>query len=38
MSQMLHVVPLRLLAHHTAVAQGTDAGKPGNLAKSVTVE
>ena len=38
MSQMLHVVPLQLLAHHTAVARGTDLGKPRNLAKSFTAE
>ena len=35
---VLHVVPLQLLAYHTACARGTDVDKPRNLAKSVTVE
>ena len=35
---ILHVVPLQLLAYHTACALGTDVDKPRNLAKSVTVE
>jgi hypothetical protein len=35
---MLHVVPLQLLAYHTACARGTDVDKPRNLAKSVTVD
>jgi len=34
----LHVVPLQLLAYHTATSRGTDVDKPRNLAKSVTVE
>jgi glucosamine--fructose-6-phosphate aminotransferase (isomerizing) len=38
LSPMLHVVPLQLLAYHTAIARGTDVDKPRNLAKSVTVE
>ncbi len=38
LSPILHVVPLQLLAYHTACARGTDADKPRNLAKSVTVE
>jgi len=38
LSPLLHVVPLQLLAYHTAVARGTDVDKPRNLAKSVTVE
>ena len=38
LSPMLHVVPLQLLAYHTALARGTDVDKPRNLAKSVTVE
>lgn len=38
LSPILHVVPLQLLAYHTALAKGTDADKPRNLAKSVTVE
>ena len=37
-SPILHVVPLQLLAYHTACARGTDVDKPRNLAKSVTVE
>ena len=37
-SPLLHVVPLQLLAYHTACARGTDVDKPRNLAKSVTVE
>jgi glucosamine--fructose-6-phosphate aminotransferase (isomerizing) len=38
LSPMLHVVPLQLLAYHTACVRGTDVDKPRNLAKSVTVE
>lgn len=38
LSPILHVVPLQLLAYHTAVARGSDVDKPRNLAKSVTVE
>jgi glucosamine--fructose-6-phosphate aminotransferase (isomerizing) len=38
LSPLLHVVPLQLLAYHTACARGTDIDKPRNLAKSVTVE
>jgi glucosamine--fructose-6-phosphate aminotransferase (isomerizing) len=38
LSPMLHVVPLQLLAYHTACGKGTDVDKPRNLAKSVTVE
>jgi glucosamine--fructose-6-phosphate aminotransferase (isomerizing) len=38
LSPLLHVVPLQLLAYHTALARGTDVDKPRNLAKSVTVE
>ena len=38
LSPILHVVPLQLLAYHTACALGTDVDKPRNLAKSVTVE
>ena len=37
-SPILHVIPLQLLAYHTALARGTDVDKPRNLAKSVTVE
>ncbi|MBQ1236753.1 MAG: glutamine--fructose-6-phosphate transaminase (isomerizing) [Oscillospiraceae bacterium] len=32
------VIPLQLMAYHTAVARGCDVDKPRNLAKSVTVE
>jgi glucosamine--fructose-6-phosphate aminotransferase (isomerizing) len=32
------VVPLQLLAYHTALKRGCDVDKPRNLAKSVTVE
>ncbi len=38
LSPVVQVVPLQLLAYHTAVARGTDVDKPRNLAKSVTVE
>jgi len=38
LSPILHVVPLQLLAYHTACARGTDVDKPRNLAKSVTVD
>lgn len=38
LSPILHIVPLQLLAYHTALARGTDVDKPRNLAKSVTVE
>ena len=38
LSPLLTVVPLQLLAYHTAVHLGRDVDKPRNLAKSVTVE
>ncbi|SDR63062.1 glutamine--fructose-6-phosphate transaminase (isomerizing) [Paraburkholderia tuberum] len=38
LSPIPHVVPLQLLAYHTACGRGTDVDKPRNLAKSVTVE
>jgi glucosamine--fructose-6-phosphate aminotransferase (isomerizing) len=38
LSPIVHVVPLQLLAYHTALLRGTDVDKPRNLAKSVTVE
>jgi glucosamine--fructose-6-phosphate aminotransferase (isomerizing) len=38
LSPILHVIPLQLLAYHTAIAKGTDVDKPRNLAKSVTTE
>jgi glucosamine--fructose-6-phosphate aminotransferase (isomerizing) len=38
LSSILHTVPLQLLAYHAALERGNDVDKPGNLAKSVTVE
>ncbi len=38
LSPILSIVPLQLLAYHTAVAKGNDVDQPRNLAKSVTVE
>ncbi|MBO58358.1 MAG: glutamine--fructose-6-phosphate transaminase (isomerizing) [Euryarchaeota archaeon] len=38
LSPLLTVIPLQLLAYHTAVDLGCDVDKPRNLAKSVTVE
>ena len=35
---ILYAIPAQLLAYHTAMAKGTDADQPRNLAKSVTVE
>ena len=35
---IIYAVPAQLLAYHTALAKGTDADQPRNLAKSVTVE
>ena len=32
------VIPLQLLAYHTADLRGTDVDQPRNLAKTVTVE
>jgi glucosamine 6-phosphate synthetase-like amidotransferase/phosphosugar isomerase protein len=37
-SEGVQVVPLQLLAYHTALSRGTDVDKPRNLAKSVMVE
>jgi glucosamine--fructose-6-phosphate aminotransferase (isomerizing) len=37
-SPVLAVIPLQLLAYHTAVRLGRDVDQPRNLAKSVTVE
>ncbi|MBR9681746.1 MAG: glutamine--fructose-6-phosphate transaminase (isomerizing) [Candidatus Altiarchaeota archaeon] len=37
-SPMTYVIPLQLLAYHTAVLLGKNPDKPRNLAKSVTVE
>jgi len=38
LSPFLNVIPLQLLAYHTAVLKGYDVDQPRNLAKSVTVE
>ena len=38
LSPILTVIPLQLLAYHTAVLKGCDVDQPRNLAKSVTVE
>lgn len=38
LAPVLAVIPLQLLAYHTAVERGCDVDKPRNLAKSVTVE
>jgi glucosamine--fructose-6-phosphate aminotransferase (isomerizing) len=35
---LVTVIPLQLLAYHTALLRGCDVDKPRNLAKSVTVE
>ena len=35
---LLTVIPLQMLAYHTAVLKGRDVDQPRNLAKSVTVE
>ena len=35
---IIYAVPAQLLAYYTALAKGTDADQPRNLAKSVTVE
>lgn len=37
-SPLLTVVPLQLIAYHTALELGCDVDRPRNLAKSVTVE
>ena len=38
LSPVTTVIPLQLLAYHTAVLRGADVDHPRNLAKSVTVE
>jgi glucosamine--fructose-6-phosphate aminotransferase (isomerizing) len=38
LSPFVTVVPMQLLAYHTAVIRGCDVDQPRNLAKSVTVE
>ncbi|SFG16817.1 glutamine--fructose-6-phosphate transaminase [Palleronia marisminoris] len=35
---IVYAVPAQMIAYHTAIAKGTDADQPRNLAKSVTVE
>ena len=35
---ILSLIPVQMLAYHTAVMMGTDVDQPRNLAKSVTVE
>jgi len=38
LNPVLNVLPLQLLAYHTALWRGCDVDQPRNLAKSVTVE
>jgi glucosamine--fructose-6-phosphate aminotransferase (isomerizing) len=38
LNPVLTVIPLQLLAYHTAVLRGCNIDQPRNLAKSVTVE
>ena len=38
LTPVLTVLPMQLLAYHTAVRRGCDVDQPRNLAKSVTVE
>ena len=38
LSAIMHIVPLQLLAYHTALLLGRNIDKPRNLAKSVTVQ
>ena len=38
LAPIIYAIPAQLLAYHTALAKGTDADQPRNLAKSVTVE
>ena len=38
LAPFVYAVPMQLLAYHTALRKGTDADRPRNLAKSVTVE
>ena len=38
LSPFLNIIPLQLLAYHTAALKGCDVDQPRNLAKSVTVE
>jgi glucosamine--fructose-6-phosphate aminotransferase (isomerizing) len=38
LSPMLHVVPLQLLAYHSAAVNGTDVDKHRNFAESLIAE
>ncbi len=38
LTPVISIVPLQILAYHTAVLRGCDPDKPRNLAKSVTVK
>ena len=38
LSPVLAVIPLQLLAYHSAILRGKNVDRPRNLAKSVTVE
>jgi glucosamine--fructose-6-phosphate aminotransferase (isomerizing) len=38
LSPFVTVIPMQLLAYHTAIIKGCDVDQPRNLAKSVTVE
>ena len=38
LSPLLTVIPMQLIAYHTALALGCNVDRPRNLAKSVTVE
>ena len=38
LNPIISVVPMQLIAYHTAILKGTDVDKPRNVAKSVTVE
>ena len=38
LAPIIYAIPAQLIAYHTALAKGTDADQPRNLAKSVTVE
>ena len=38
LSPLINVIPLQLLAYHSAVLRGNNVDQPRNLAKSVTVE
>lgn len=38
LAPLAHIIPLQLLAYHTALLLGTNIDKPRNLAKAVTVQ